>query len=302
MNDRFATFKRPNLQPANSGIFVFKISELGYYHLVLPSNLMTNIEFGRGTLDGSGCVSTAWEMIKLRYGFYLGMTLLTMVLTQWLYCMSWILIGPIWAGVYYVVSRDLEGEPIEFGMMFKGFDKFLPLMIIGLIQSIPMGLYQVLSLFFNFASMLIPNDRHGSPDFFQESPIAPAIGAGVVIAIIIGAFVFFLFFITWSVTFYFAIPLTYEYDLPPMEAIKLSARAGWSNFGGLVVITLMLWLVGILGVLLLCIGVLLVSVPVTIVAHAVAYRHVFPRIRQNMQNMMPPPPHVYGSSFGSGLT
>jgi uncharacterized membrane protein len=260
--------------------------------------MMNDIQFGRGTLDGSGCVSRAWEMIKLRYGFYLGMTLLTVVLAQWLYCISWVLVGPVWAGVYYVVSRDLNGEPIEFGMMFKGFDKFVPMMIIGLIESIPLALYQLLSFFFNFASLLIPDDHRRSTDLFQQSPAVPAIGAGIVIAIVVAALVFLLFFIAWSVTFYFAIPLSFEYDLPPMEAIKLSARAGWSNFGGLVVLSLMLWLVGILGVLLLCVGILLVTIPVTVVAHAIAYRHVFPRIRQNMQNMMPPPPSEYGFPGG----
>ena len=107
---------------------------------------MNNIEFSSGTLDGSACVSTAWELIKRRYGLYLGVTLLTMVLATWLYCISWVLLGPIWAGIYYIVMRDLDDEPIEFGMMFKGFEKFVPLMLVGLIASIPQILYFILSM------------------------------------------------------------------------------------------------------------------------------------------------------------
>ncbi len=259
--------------------------------------MMNEIQFGRGTLDGSGCVSTAWEMIKLRYGFYLGMTLLTMVLTQWLYCISWVLLGPIWAGVYYVVTRDLNGEPIEFGMMFKGFDKFVQMMIIGLIASIPLALYQILSFFANFASVLLPDDRRGGRDFFQQSPMSPAFGGGLLIGIVVVMLVVLVFYVAWSITMYFAIPLTFEYDLPPVEAIELSARAGWSNLGGLIVLAIMIALVGILGMLMLCVGIFLVAIPISIVAHAVAYRQVFPRL-QNIQNMMPPPPDAYGFQGG----
>ena len=254
---------------------------------------MNNIEFTHGTLDGSECVSTAWELIKRRYGLYLGVTLLTMVLATWLYCISWVLLGPIWAGIYYIVTRDLEDEPIEFGMMFKGFEKFVPLMVIGLIASIPQILYFILSMFMNVASLFIPQGGGRDAQFFAEPTISPQIASGMIAAIIIGAIIFLLFFIAWSVTFFFVVPLTFEYDLSPGEAIKLSARAAWANFGGLVVLAIMNTLVGLLGVLLICVGIFLVSVPVITIAYAVAYRQVFPRIKQQF-NMAPPPPTEYG--------
>ena len=115
----------------------------------------------------------------------------------------------------------------------------------------------------------------------------------MVAAIFIGAIIFLLFFIAWSVTFFFVIPLTFQYDLSPGDAIKLSARAAWANFGGLVVLAIMNMLVGLLGILMICVGIFLISIPVATVAYAVAYRQVFPRIKKEFINE-PPPPTEYG--------
>ncbi len=262
---------------------------------------MNDIQFGIGVMDGSECVSTAWELIKKRYGLYLGVTLLTLVITQWLYCISWLLLGPTFAGLYYIVSRDLNDEPIEFGMMFKGFEKFVPLMIIGAIQSIPMMIYLLFSLVFNFASIFMPQNRGVIDDqFFQpeQSGLSPEIFGALAGSIFIIVGVIFIFFIVWAIVFYFAVPLTFEYDLGPVETIKLSARAAWANLGGIVVLFIMTILVSLLGMLMLCVGIFLVSIPVTLVAYAVAYRQVFPYVRPRDFNINPPPPSAYG--FGGG--
>lgn len=258
---------------------------------------MTNIRFGYGEMDGGECISIAWELIKKRYGLYLGVTLLTAIIGTWLYCISWVLIGPIMAGLYYIVSRDLNEEPIEFGMMFKGFEKFVPLMVIGLIQSIPQILNQILSLFFNVASIFIPQNGSSDSIFFQSSAPPPEFSGAIVGVIIIVAIAFLIFYIAWVVVFYFAIPLTFEYDLGPGEAIKLSARAAWANLGGIVVLAIMSFFVGLLGLLMLCIGIFFITIPVTMVAYAVAYRQVFPYVRRDI-NFNPPPPTEYG--FGGG--
>lgn len=257
------------------------------------------IRFGHGVLDGSECVSTAWELLKRRYGLYLGACLLTMVLSSWLYCASWIIYGPLFAGLYLIVTKDLDNEPIEFGMLFKGFEKFVPLMIIGLLECIPQILNQIFSLFFNFASLLIPPDSGGRGMDFADSGLPFAI-TGVMIVIFLIAFVLIMaIYIAWCSVFLFTIPLTFEFDLKPLDAIKVSARAAWANFGGLITLNIMLFLVGILGVLMICIGIFLVSIPVTLIAHAVVYRRIFPRIQNDFRNMMPPPPNEYG--FGAGM-
>jgi uncharacterized membrane protein len=138
-------------------------------------------------------------------------------------------------------------------------------------------------------------------NFYQSSSPDFPIAAGVLVIIAIVALVFIVFSILWYVAFFFSIPLVMERDLSPMEAIKLSARAGFSNIGGFILLVILLALVGLLGVIMCFFGVLLISVPVTYAAYAVAYRQVFPYFERQAFNNMPPPPGTYGSNYGQGI-
>lgn len=260
---------------------------------------MTNIEFQRGAIDAGSCVGNAWELIKRRYWMYVGIAALGFIMSSYLYCISWFLLGPVLAGIYFVALRDMRGEPVDFGMMFKGFEKFVPLMIIGLLQSIPQVITQILSLTLNIGQLLIPKGRNGDIQFFQRSDPNFAIAGGFFAIIMIVFLAIFLFSILWYLVFLFAVPLVMEYDLAPMDAIKLSAKAGFANVGGLIVLAIFLGLIMLLGFIMICFGIFFVSLPIMYVANAFAYRQVFPWIEQNY-NLNPPPPTTYGD-FGSGM-
>ncbi len=257
---------------------------------------MMNVEFMRGGIDAGGCISNAWNLIKQNFGLYLGVAIVSMILAGCIPCISLFLVGPILAGVYYVVLRDMRGEPIEFGMMFKGFEKFVPLMVIGIIQSIPEIIGQILRITADVGRIGLTGaggDRNF--DFFQNDA-GTAIATGFIVLIVIIALVIMVFAIVWRVLLFFAIPLVLEYDLGVMDAIKLSARAATGNVGGLVFLFILEFFVALLGILALCVG-LFVAIPVIYIANAFAYRQVFPLIEQRF-NMTPPPPNEYG--FGGG--
>ncbi len=94
---------------------------------------MINTDFYPSAINAGDCVSNAWNLVKQNYGMYLGIALIAMILSGCIPCVSLFLAGPILGGVYYVLLREMRGEPVEFGMMFKGFEKFVPLMVVGLI-------------------------------------------------------------------------------------------------------------------------------------------------------------------------
>ena len=239
-------------------------------------------------------MSSAWELVKLKYGMYLGIAMLTLVLTGCIPCLNLFLIGPVMGGIAFVVLRDMRGEPVEFGMMFKGFEKFVPLMVIGLIQSIPGIIGQVIQYGVRFASLGLDRGR-GSRNFFAPSDtVAPWLAGGMLVVVIVVAFAVMIFALVWWACFFFAIPLAMEYDLSPVDAIKLSARAAMSNIGGMIVLLLLSILVVLLGIVMLCFGVFLISMPVIYVANVFVYRQVFPWFERKMGNMMPPPPNAYG--------
>ena len=253
------------------------------------------ITFNRGAISAGECVSTAWEMVKAKYGIYLGITLLAWVMISCIPCLNIFLMGPVMGGIFYVALKDMRGEPIEFGMMFKGYENFVPLMVIGLIQSIPGVLAQGVQYTIRFGQLAAggPSGR-GSSTFFQGSSLGPDIIAGVgLVVVLVVVVVFMLFGFIWWAVFFFAIPLAMDRGLTVVEAIKLSARAAMGNIGGLIVLMIIEILVALLGMLMLCVGLLLVSLPVIFIANVVAYRMVFPSQNNSPFNYNPPDPGMY---------
>lgn len=253
--------------------------------------------FESGAISAGECISGAWEMIKRNYGMYLGVTFLAYVMISCIPCANIFIMGPVMGGVYYVALRDMRGEPVEFGMMFKGFEKFVPLMVIGLIQSIPGIIAQIFQYSFQFGSAILnPRGRGGDFDFFQASGSDVALGSGLVILVVVVALGFMIFGLVWWAAFFFAVPLAMEHDLGAIDAIKLSARAAMSHVGGLILYMILAFLVAMLGVIMICVGLFLISIPIIFVANAFVYRQVFPYVGQQF-NMNPPPPSAYGN-FG----
>lgn len=258
---------------------------------------MNNIEFHSGAINPGEAISGAWEMLKRNYGMFLGIALLAYVFIACIPCLNFVLIGPVMGGVYYVALRDMRGEPVDFGMMFKGFEKFMPLMIIGLLQSIPGIVAQVLQYALQIGGSALDGGRGRGLDFFQASSSDLALGGGITIIVLVVAIVFVVIGFLWWAAFFFAIPLVMEYDLGPGEAIKLSVQAAMNNLGGLFVFMILCSLVMLLGVLMICIGLFLVSIPIWFLSGAFVYRMVFPDTAKPF-NMAPPPPTEYG--FGGG--
>lgn len=259
---------------------------------------MTNIQYYKGVIDASGCVSNGWNLIKPNYWMYFGISLLAVLMVACIPCVNVILMGPVTAGVYFVLLRQMRGEPVDFGMMFKGFEKFVPTFVVGLLQSIPGIISQIVQFTFDLTDIARKaRGGSGSGDFYQSDETGAAIAGGLLFLYLLFAAAFFLFSIAWAITFAFALPLVIEHDLGPVEAIKLSARAGWSNVGGIIFLFILQILLAIAGVLVLCVGVFFV-IPLIYASWAFAYRQVFPMSSGPTFNTAPPPPDYYGGTFG----
>src|SRR5690242_14590825 len=98
---------------------------------------MTSVQYQRGAIEASDCIGSAWTLVTRNFFLYVGGCIVLLLLIGCIPVLNWILFGPMMGGFYYLVLRDMRDEPVDFGMLFKGFDKFLPLMIVGLIQIAP---------------------------------------------------------------------------------------------------------------------------------------------------------------------
>jgi hypothetical protein len=257
---------------------------------------MNNIQFLRGAIDAGACVSQAWELVKRNPGLYVGVGIVTIIFISCIPFVNFFLMGPMMGGFAYLVLRDLRDEPVEFGMLFKGFEKFVPLMVLGLIQAVPAIVFQIAQYVLDL-STLIAGGAGAAQSYQGGAAEMSALQSGAVVGLILLFFCYFVFQAFWSAALTFAIPLIVERNVSIGEAISLSFGAVFGNLGGLILLVLLNIVVGLLGFLVCVVG-MFVAIPVTWASYVVAYRYVFPLIENSGFNTGPPPPDAYGN-FGN---
>ena len=236
------------------------------------------IEFRRNAVEPIECLKAGWNLIKPQYWLFVGMSVVGVIIGS--VVPFGILMGPMMCGLYLALFRTRRGQPIEFGLLFKGFDYFGDSVVATLLHMIPIMVIFVPSYIIFYVAMFLTIPQTGEPD-----PQA-----------LIGVFVFFgIFWIVMiviimvlSVVFTFAYPLIVDRRLSGINAVKLSIRAGLANFWRLLGLLLLNGLVGFVGVLLCYVGVFFV-LPISFAAIATAYEQVF-GLGEFQPNLPPPPP------------
>ncbi len=243
-----------------------------------------NLQFNRGAVNAVECISKGWEILKPNYFVFFGIGVLITILGC-IPVVGWIVVGPLMVGIYAGMLVQYRGGKADFGMLFSGFSKFFPAFVIGLLLLFPGIVANAYRLGIRIAQALAifnPNEL--------TAGAAALVGiAGVVVNVLalVGSIVF-------GITFTFGLALLADKDLSLMETIKLSAKAGWANAGGLFLLFLLLGLMMIGGVLALCIGIFFV-LPLIYAALSVAYRQVFPMPNNTSPlSAAPPPPNYAG--------
>ncbi len=246
-----------------------------------------NIQFNRSAINIGECVSKGWEIVKPNYLMFVAVALLLVILGC-IPVVSWFLVGPLFVGVYAALLKQYRGENADFGMIFSGFSKFFPAFVIGILFLLPSIILNTYRLGMNAVQLLAifnPNElTAGAATIFW------------IFGILLNLFVFIGSILCW-ITFCFGLPLLAEHDLSIMDTIKLSARAGWANVGGLILLILVVGLMLIVGILALCIGIFFV-LPIVYAAITVAYRQVFPGAYNPVGQNAPPASGNFGNTYG----
>jgi uncharacterized membrane protein len=233
------------------------------------------VEFRSGVVSPMECVKEGWQLIKDQYWLFMGLTLVAMLVGG---AVPVVLIGPMMCGLYLCLFAKMRGEPVEFGMLFKGFDYFTQALVAAAIQTLPVILVMAVGVVI-FAVFVLLGASAGGGD---AMPFAFSIG-GAVFGLVasIASLIIHTFFL-------FAYPLIVDRNLSGLEAIKLSYRAALQNLSGIIGLILLVTGLSILGVLACYVGAFLVM-PISFAAYAVAYRRVFPE-HGSVGGPAPPPP------------
>lgn len=240
------------------------------------------IEFRRNAVQPVECIKAGWALIRNQYWLFVGMTLLAMISNL---VPFGILYGPIVCGIYLALFQTRRRQPIEFSILFKGFDYFGDAVIASLLHVLPMMIVIAPAYILYIVGMfgMMAASPNGQPD--------PA--AFLSFFAIFGAvwLVIMLLLIVLSVVFSFAYPLIVDRHLKGFDAVKLSIRAGFANFWRLLGLLILSGLLTFVGMLFCYVGAILVM-PIGFAAIASAYEQVF-GLNEAQSNLPPPPP-----SFG----
>jgi uncharacterized membrane protein len=222
------------------------------------------------------CLKEGWQLIKDRYWLFLGITLVAMLVGG---AVPVVLIGPMMCGLYMCLFAKMRGEPVEFGMLFKGFDYFMQGLVAAAIQTLPVILIMAVGqvIFVAFTLIIMPTQRGDA--------MPPVFWVGLVLFVLLAMIVS----LAIHSLFLFAYPLIVDRNLSGLEAIKLSYRAALQNLSGIIGLILLISGLGILGLLACYVGAFLVM-PISFASYAVAYRRVFPETGSFSGSAPPPPP------------
>lgn len=236
------------------------------------------VSFNRSAVRPMECLKIGWALIKPQYWLFFGITAVGMLIAS--VAPFGILMGPMMCGIYLVYFQARRNQPIEFGMLFKGFDHFGQSFIATLIHMVPIFVVVVPTYIIFYVGLIMMTTGGSQPD---SSALLGFMGVFGLVWLVI-----FIFILVVSVLFTFSYPLIVDRGLSGVDAVKLSAKAAMANFGGLLGLYLINAGLGILGVLLCYVGMFFV-LPITIAGLAIAYEQVF-GLGEPTSNLPPPPP------------
>jgi uncharacterized membrane protein len=241
------------------------------------------IPFNRNAVEPVECIKRGWELIKPNYWLFVGIVIVGMLVGS--VVPLGILMGPMMCGIYMALFQTRRGNPIEFGILFKGFDHFGDAVIATLLHMIPLMIVIIPTYIGFYVGMfaIAANSTSGEPDPGMMMGLFGVFGVAWLLIMVL--------LIVLSVVFTFAYPLIVDRKLSGINAVKLSIRAGLANFWRLLGMLLLTGLLSSLGVLLCFVGIYLI-VPVSFAAIAAAYEQVF-GLSEAQSNLPPPPPTFY---------
>lgn len=238
--------------------------------------------FRRNAIEPMQCVNEAWALVKDQYWLFVGMCAVALLIGSAI--PLGILMGPMMCGLYLTFFKRRRGEPIEFGLLFKGFDYFGQSVIATLLHVIPILIIVIPAyILFYIVFVLAAVAQGDEPN--------PGAMFGVLAMFALFWLVMFVVIIFISIGFTFVYPLIVDRKLQAIDAVKWSFKAAMANFWRLLLLMFLTALLSIGGLLLCYVGMFLVF-PVTYGALAIAYEQTFGLSdpSQVASNLPPPPP------------
>lgn len=238
---------------------------------------MAEIQFNTGVIRPVECFKEAWELIKSDYWLLFAIFLVGALIGG---ASMYILIGAMLCGIFYCYLQKIDGKPVAFEDLFKGFNFFLPSFLLMLILIVPTFVL-IGIVYAPFIAAVVMGSK------LSEEELIGLIAGSLFIDLI-----FAVVMVCAQTLLFFAFPLIVDRNLSVWEAMKTSAKAVRQNLGGVIGLILVGAVINIVGALACGIGAYFTA-PIVLAGNMLAYRKVFPAQVLNQ----PPPPNAY---YGAG--
>src|SRR6185436_15793884 len=93
------------------------------------------IEFRHGAVKPVECLKAGYELVRSQYWLFVGICGVGMIIAS--VVPLGILMGPMMCGIYIALFKQRRGQQVEFGDLFKGFDRFGESLVAALLHMIP---------------------------------------------------------------------------------------------------------------------------------------------------------------------
>ena len=242
------------------------------------------IPFNRKAVEPVQCLKNGWELIKDQYWLFVGMAAVAAIIGGAV--PLGILLGPMMCGLYLTMFKKRRGEPIEFGMLFKGFDFFGPSLIATLLHIVPIIAIVVPAYIFFYISMVVSMVATQGGNDPNPAAMFGVMGGFILFWLFVMVVIIFI-----SIGFTFSYPLIVDRKLQGFDAVKLSFKGAMANFWRLLGMSILSSLLTVCGALLCYVGMFL-AFPIVYAAIASAYEQVYGLAGPGdiADNLPPPPP------------
>lgn len=222
------------------------------------------------------CIQESWRLIKDQYWLFMGIVLVGVLIMS---VVPIVLIGPMLCGIFLCYLKKMSGQPVQFEMLFKGFDWFVPSLIAALIIS-AISLVFVVPMYGVMLAFMMT--VIGS----AESGDSQVMAKGMLVMMVLGYTVMYVLMMLISMLFMFTFQLIVDQQCTATEAIRLSIKGVLRNFWGMLGLLLVNMLIGMGGTLLCYVGAFFV-IPIVYGSIVIAYRRVFPASEGLMDAVVP---------------
>ena len=226
---------------------------------------MTEIQFNVGVIRPVECFKEAWELIKNDYWILVLIFLVGVFIGA---ASLYILLGAMLCGIFNAYLKKIDGKPVSFEDLFKGFNFFAPSILLVIVIIVP-SLVMMGVIYAPFIAALAMGSKLSSDEFFAL--LAGSFVVDLLVSIVV---------ISFHTLLFFAFPLLVDRNLSAIDAMKTSARAVWLNLGGVVGLILVGAGINFVGALACGIGAYF-TIPIVFAGNVLAYRKVFPAQKFN---------------------